>query len=196
MNQDWLTIEETEHGKVLTECSREATGEIIIPDGVTKIGGNAFFLHSTLTSIHIPDSVTEIGESAFSVCSALTSIHIPDSVMKIGRTAFDHRGALTSIDVAKGNPCFDSRDNCNAIIDTRTNILIRGCQSTVIPDSVTKIGDWAFNCCSALTSIHIPDSVREIGLEVFSECTALKTISIKDKQLLVGAGVPEGVEII
>ena len=92
----------------------------------------------------IPSSVTSIGSSAFSGCSGLTSISIPSSVTSIGSGAFYGCSGLTTITVDADNPVYDSRNNCNAIIQTTTNRLISGCKNTVIPSSVTSIGNYAF----------------------------------------------------
>ena len=144
-------------------------GVCIIPEGTTEIESYAFFDKGALTNIVIPDSVTEIGESAFKSCG-LTSVVIPDSVTKIGDDAFSDCRALTSIKVAEDNPKYDSRGGCNAIIETESNKLLFGCQSTVIPDSVAEIGRCAFSNCCALTSIEIPTSVTEIGEWAFESC--------------------------
>lgn len=104
------------------------------------------------------------------ICSGLTSINIPASVTNIGKHAFKGCSGLTGIDVASGNSVYDSRNNCNAIIKTSDNILVSGCKNTVIPASVTYIGDYAFEGCSGLTSINIPVSVTYIGKYVFLFC--------------------------
>ena len=153
-------------------------GDVVIPDSVTEIGNWAFDGCTGLTSIVIPNSVTKIGNWAFDGCTGLTSIVIPNSVTKIGEGAFYGCTSLTSIVVAKGNDKYDSRDNCNAIIETATNTLVNGCMNTVIPDSVTKIGGSAFRGCSNLTSINIPDSVTEIGDWAFSGCASLASIVV------------------
>ena len=76
-----------------------------------------------------------------------------------------------------GNNVYDSRNNCNAIIETASNTLIAGCKNTIIPNSVTSIGDWAFYFCTSLTSITIPSSVTSIGDWAFASCSNLKTIN-------------------
>ena len=145
----------------------------IIPNSITSIGDFAFFDCSSLTSIVIPDGVTGIGEYAFFDCSSLTSIVIGNSVTSIGDGAFSNCSSLTSMFVENGNTTYDSRDNCNAIIETATNTLIAGCQNTTIPNSVTSIGDTAFLDCSSLTSLTIPNSVTSIGNNAFNGCTSL-----------------------
>ena len=134
---------------------------------------------SSLKSIEIPNSVTSIGDGAFTGCSSLTSIVIPNSVTSIGSLTFEYCPSLTSIVVASDNPVYDSRDNCNAIIEKSSNTLIVGCQNTVIPNSVTSIGFVAFcGCCFDLTNIEIPNSVTTIGQGAFGDCSGLTSIEI------------------
>ena len=133
----------------------------------------------------IPNSVTSIGSSAFSGCSGLTSITIPSSVTSIASSAFYGCSGLSNIIVDSGNTKYDSRNNCNAIIEKSSNTLISGCKNTVIPSSVTSIGNGAFYGCSALTSITIPSSVTSIGGYAFQDCSSLTSITI-----------PSGVTII
>ena len=151
---------------------------INIPNSVTKIGAAAFWGCNNLTSINIPNSVTSIGNNAFFNCHGLTSINIPNSVIEIGEGAFTNCSGLTSIIVDPENPVYDSRNNCNAIIETGTNILISGCKNTTIPNSVTEIGEDAFSYRSGLTSINIPKSVTSIGVGAFSFCSGLTSIIV------------------
>ena len=136
----------------------------------------------------IPDDITEIKNYAFYGCTSVTSVTIPNSVTSIGEEAFYYCSGLTSIVVANGNSVYDSRNNCNAIIETSTNKLIIGCKNTIISDSVTDIGDYAFKSCTGLTSITIPNSVTSIGDYAFYYCTGLTEVNIPNSVTSIGAG--------
>ena len=164
------------------ECS--SLENITMSDNVKEIGKSAFEECSSLENITMSDNVEVIGKSAFNGCSSLKSITIPNSVERIDEAAFSRCGSLEKIEVAEGNPLYDSRDNCNAIIETETNMLIRGCEKTNIPDSVTTIEDGAFDGCSELESITIPENVRYIGSGVFTGCSSLKKIEVAEKNLV------------
>lgn len=165
---------------------------------VDSIGDDAFDLCFGLTSITIPNSVTSIGESAFWDCSGLTSITIPNSVTSIGKYAFEWCSGLTTIIVEKGNKRYDSRENCNAIIETASNTLIAGCKNTItIPNSVTSIGESAFLGCYGLTSITIPNSVTSIGKDAFESCFALMSVKIPNSLTEIGENAfPEHTKLI
>ena len=140
---------------------------VSLPSTILTIGNFAFYGCSGLTSITIPNTVTSIGKQAFQDCSGLSSITIPNRVTSIGNYAFSGCSGLTSITVSSGNTKYDSRNNCNAIIETSSNKLIFGCKNTVIPNNVTSIGSKAFYYCSGLTSITIPNGVTSIGTNAF-----------------------------
>ena len=161
---------------------------LVIPNSVTNIGQEAFVGCSGLTNIEIPNSVTSIGQGAFYGCTDLTSLVIPNSVTNIGQEAFVGCSGLISVIVAEENPVYDSRNNCNAIIETATNTLILGCQNAVIPNSVTSIGDYAFSDCDGLTSIEIPNSVTNIGSRAFAYCSGLTSIEIPNSVTNIGGG--------
>jgi hypothetical protein len=159
---------------------------IEIPNSVTSIGDGAFYNCNSLTSINIPNSVTLIDGYAFEYCTSLTSVEIPNSVFLIGDNPFIGCSSLEQIMVASDNAYYDSRENCNAIIRTSTNILVAGCKNTVIPNSVVSIRNHAFYRCSGLTSIEIPNSVTSIGNSAFSSCTGLTSVVIPNSVISIG----------
>ena len=125
----------------------------------------------------IPEDVTEIAVGAFQSCRKLESIYIPASLTTIPWGAFDMCFNLESIVVDEANPVYDSRNNCNAIIETATETLVRGCKTTVIPEDVVFIGHYAFSGCYGLEEIVIPDAVHSIGKGAFGSCSHLRTIT-------------------
>lgn len=195
-----LVIEED----ALINCGLE---EIVVPGSVVKIAGNPFYgnnlrfitvdkdnpvydsrdncnaIIKTKTdtlivgskNTVIPESVVKIETGAFSQGS-IDHINIPKSIMEIAPGAI-HDINIHSISVDNGNPVYDSRNGCNAIIITETDILIAGCSNTVIPDTVEKIGWKAFSE-SYLSHVVIPDSVKAIGDCAFSGCEFLETVII------------------
>ena len=121
----------------------ESVKQVIIGDGVTTIGDNAFESCSSLTSITIPNSVTTIGDNAFESCSSLTSITIPNSVTTIGDYAFSYCRALTSVIIS----------NSVTTIGERTFANCYSLTSVTIPSSVTRIEDGAFSDCGNVKQI-------------------------------------------
>ena len=113
-----------------SNSSEKYSGDIVIPEKI-ECGGENYVVKS-------------IGMQAFHLCHSLTSITLPSSIESIGSYAFSYTDGLTSMSVAADNPVYDSRDNCNAIIETANNRLVAGCSATVIPESVTAIGYRAF----------------------------------------------------
>lgn len=161
----------------------EYSGDVVIPETisynsttytVTEIGRQAFLGCDEMTSIKIPNTVTTICSWAFSHCKKLTALHIPASVTQIQGAPNDY--CMKTITVDEGNTVYDSRDNCNAIIETATNTLAIGCCGTVIPNTVTSLGWCAFQSCSNLQKIVIPESVGYIDNGCFNDCHNLTEI--------------------
>ena len=158
-----------------------------IPESVTSIGGSAFCRCTGLASINLSNTVTYIGGYAFADCTALTYVSIPASVATIEFCAFENCAALTDIVVDENNPYYDSRNNCNAIIETASNTLVVGCVKSVIPASVTAIGRNAFSVCKTLKSITIPGAVTSIGIGAFSGCSGLTTVVLPASVSFIGS---------
>lgn len=128
----------------------------------------------------LPTTLETIEYNAFSN-SGLTSIFIPKGVTSISSTSFNYCGKLSTISVSDENTTYDSRNNCNAIIQTATNQILRGTSNTIIPNTATSIGDNAFNDINSLTSIVIPESVTSIGQYAFRFCNSLAEVVCKAK---------------
>ena len=184
---------------------------VTIPNSVTSTGEHAFWDCSGLTTVHFnADSCTYAGGSdrAFYNCpnittftfgnnvkiipdylcydmDSLTSVTIPNSVISIGHN-FQSCDSLTSIIVDSENGVYDSRNNCNAIIETATNTLLTGCRNTTIPNTVTHIGNFAFAGCSGLASVTIPNTVTHIGNFAFSGCSGLTSVTIPNSVTSIG----------
>lgn len=159
---------------------------INIPNSISVIENGTFMGCSGLLNVDIPNSITSIGSHAFSGCENLAMIYIPSSVNSIGLWAFLGCVNLKSLSVDVNNVVYDSRQNCNAIIETETNTLIRGCNNSFIPASVQVIGVGAFSGCSGLTTVSLPDGCYAIYLEAFYGCSRLSAISIPKQVVNIG----------
>lgn len=204
---DYLKIE----NGILLSCDKDVEGVLVIPDHVRTIDSCAFDSCTKLRVVVMPDSLKKIGECAFSECTSLESvvfgsnlgyigdyafsectslkhIYIPATVWRIGEWVFGKCDSLESIVVDSRNPVYDSREGCNAIIDTFYDTLVMGCKTSVIPSTVKRIGECAFEGCRTLSSIEIPSHVTKIGAGAFQE-TGLKTITIPSSVNYIGERV-------
>lgn len=145
------------------------------------IGAHVLENCTELTSVNLGEGVTSIGESAFYGCNKLNSFELPASVSLIGNSMLADCNALTTLAVANGNAKYDSRNNCNAIVETETNKLVAACNQTRIPESVTAIGDYAFSGCKDIEAINIHESILSVGNYAFAGCTSLAGVYIEDR---------------
>ena len=152
-----------------------------IEEGVKIIEMNAFLFCTGITSIGLPNTIDTISTSPFAHCEQLRSLHIPGSVSYISRSILPFCKNLESLTVAEDNIYYDSRDNCQAIIETATNTLIAGTLRTIIPENVSTIGSRAFLGRSLLKNIYIPSSVNAIGPVAFGVCENLESIDIPEQ---------------
>ena len=166
--------------KVLLQCPREMEGDIIIPETVVRIGDKAFDNCYYLTSISIPESVTSIGKYAFYFCLRLLNATIPKNVKSIGVGAFAGEQRMSDIQVSEDNKYFTSENGI--LYDKKKKVLIQCPRAKSgeikIPESVTNIGEEAFEYCQNITSIIIPESVTNIGRVAFKSCENLTSVII------------------
>ncbi|SFO46276.1 leucine-rich repeat domain-containing protein [Prevotella sp. tf2-5] len=176
--------------------------KIVIEDGVTSIGHNAFGYCASLTTVTIPASVTSIGSSAFSDCSGLTSVTIPSSVTSIGDYAFYYCTGLTSIEIPAGVTTIGEAafQECSdlATVTFATGSKLEtiddaafastGLTSIEIPASVTTIDDFAFQECSDLATVTFASGAKleTIGIEVFGSCKSLNSVTIPASVTSIG----------
>lgn len=146
-------------------------------DDFTDVDSNPFRNQTGITTFTFGDNVTKIPAYLCFGLSGISSLHIPESVNEIGLRAFGNCSGITEITVAQNNVKFDSRDNCNAIVESQSNKLVVGCQVSNIPTTVTSIGTYAFEGCVGIESIDINSSITAIGEKAFDGCSGLKTVN-------------------
>ena len=166
---------------------------IVIPPLVTTIGERAF-AGCHIPSVVISEGVTTIKRGAFSSCP-IGALHVPSTLVSIspennayGEGAFHNCSRLQSITVDEANPIYDSRGNCNALIETATNTLLKGCKNTVTPDDIAIIGHNAFLSINELNTITIPNSVERLETSAFAGCNSLTTITLPSNISYIGVG--------
>jgi hypothetical protein len=172
---------------------------VTIPNSVTSIRSSAFRGCSGLTSVTIPNSVTSIGDFAFENCSGLTSVTIGNSVTSIGEYAFEYCSGLKKVivkDIAAWCGIKFGGYNSNPLTYAKHLYSDEDTEITnlIIPNSVTSIGEYAFNGCSGLTSVTIPNSVTSIGKEAFYKCSGLTSVTIGSGVTSIGNRAFDGVD--
>ena len=200
------------YAKNLYLNGEEISGDIVIPEGATQIGKDAFYYCDLITSVEIPDTVISIGSEAFSRCTGLTSVTIGNGVESIGSQAFQYCTGLTSVTIGNGVESIGSYafTNCTGLISitvSENNLFYKSIDgnlytkdgktlvqyaigkedtSFTIPDTVTSIGSYAFSYCTGLTSVVIPDSVTSIGSNAFYSCDGLTSVTIGNGVTSIG----------
>ncbi len=157
--------------------------DLVLPEGLTTIGNEAFAGCEKIKTLSLPNTLTTIGGSAFNGLSSIPSLYIPSSVTSIGEMAFVKLSNALSIIVDEGNTKYDSRNNCNALIETKKGKLLAGCRNSFIPDGVTSLERAAF-ANQPITIAILPNSVETIKQDAFSWCQNLEAI-------VMGSGVTD-----
>lgn len=182
---------------LLISHTYDSVGCMTFKGALTEIGTSAFSNCYNLKTVEIPESVEKIGNCAFLFINGLEEFRVPAGVKSIGGDVVAGCDNLKRIVVDEDNKFFDSRGDCNAIINSETNTLIVGCKNTVIPDGVVKIDRYAFMLSRDLYEINIPEGVKEIGLQAFlntyrlSKVTLPQTLEIIGNDCFAHAGIEE-----
>ena len=158
---------------------------------VTAIGEKAFELNDELLSVVMPKTIVSIGHDAFANCPKLKSLTIPENVRDLQNFSFRGLPSLENLAVDENNEFFDSREGCNAIIKTHSNVLYVGCRNTVIPDGVKVIANGAFITCFGGRDIEpfeitVPKSVEVIEHQAFAGCFPLKAVNFSEGLKKIG----------
>lgn len=161
--------------------------DVTLGNGIKSIEESAFSGCPKIKEITLSEGLEKIGVSAFYECETLKSITIPSTLNTLATAAFASCSGLNSISVANGNTVYDSRENCNAVIETSTDKIILGCQNTIIPDAVKCIGAWAFYGCDGLKNVILPDLLETIEEAAFSYCEGLETAKLPQNLTTIGS---------
>lgn len=165
--------------------------------GLKSLHSQAFRCCNSLKSISLPEGLKRLEDNVFSGCTSLREVHLPASLEHLSPSAFSKIiepdiaiwygcDSIEVIRVAPGGVYYDSRQDCNAVIDKRTNTLVLGCRNTVIPSDVTAIGDDAFRERIGLKNICIPEGVTSIGHYAFSGCKDLESADLPQSLTSIG----------
>lgn len=201
----WLEHESMENPLVIVNNilvdGDKASGNVVVPEGVTSITGGAFSGCKKLTGISLPPGLQSIEEYAFSMCEGLTGISLPAGLVSIGAGAFYNCINVENIEIPsgatdignyafRGTKWLEGRRAENPLVIVN-HILIDGQTSSgniIIPDGVTEISGGAFEECSALTGIQLPQSVKNIRYAAFKGCRNLTGITIPESVTSIDDG--------
>lgn len=194
-----------DEGRAFVSCDNLTS--VQLPEGLTNTGLATFHSCKNLQAINLPSTVVRIEDETFENCKSLKNIVLPDNLLSIGKEAFKNSAiteivipakvesihssafllcySLSTLSVVEANAIFDSRDNCNAIIETATSKLVANLPSaTTIPSFVKIIGAYLFQD-SHITAIDIPEGVTTIERKAFSSCN-LQTMSFPNTLTYIG----------
>ena len=142
---------------------------------------SAFYtLHDSITTFTFGDSVRHIPAYLCHSMNRLRQLRIPKNVSSIGKYAFRYVSALDSISVDKNNTDYDSRNDCNALMETSSDVLLLGCYKTQIPDDISGVGECAFRNVRKLNTVELPQTATFVGSEAFNGCHDLKDLTLSE----------------
>lgn len=177
--------------RVLDSCKRqrERPQDYFEMEAGNKLTG---IRDKTATYLYVPEGITRIDSFAFAGCQQLNGVFLPRTVESIGSSLFADCPRLTFLIVEPENPYYDSRNDCNAIIDQRTGELIAGCRSTIVPEDIKGIGAFAFYMQDGLKSITIPAHISYISNCAFKDCRQLVDVKLPKHLQKIGMGAFAG----
>ena len=167
----------------LPECAFQNCMNLLkvrLPRTIITIEHSVFENCYKLTDVTLHEGIESIDWAAFSGCRSITSVTIPASTTSLSSNPFSHCYILSEVSVAEGNPVYDSRNNCNAVIETATNKLVMGCNNSIIPEGIVELGSLAFAGYKVLTSIELPSTLKILDNQVFIDCSSLTSIDLKN----------------
>ena len=177
-------------GESAFDCCGNLSSELIFPEGLTTVGIRAFASCSNIETLSLPNTLTTVDDGAFREMGKVRSLYIPSNLTSIGSQAFVGKPSALSIVVAEDNPKYDSRNNCNAIIETESGKLLAGCRNTIIPDGVTSIENAALAWLPN-TIFIVPNTVEEIKEGAFAWQNTPGDYGWNFKTLVLGSGVTD-----
>lgn len=184
-NSVWMTgpTNEFAGGDVVVPSTVQYEGKVYQVTGVEYM---AFYESSRITGVTLSDGITTIGFDAFYRCPNLKFIYLPKDLEEISYDGIAENPSLETIVIDPANSIYDSRDNCNAIIESATNKLLTGCNGTVIPKGVDTIGKSAFSHCEQMKTFALTDDVTVLESSAFSDCYELAHITMSANLQVIG----------